>query len=185
MSFRINPRSDAWGAPLVPMPDAPRWWVTALALAAALLLQSETGPLLAVRGAAPGFVLLFVLWYGLRTDMLGGFFVGTLAGACEDALAGWTGVAWMLSTAAVGLLSGRSAGTVVTESRLWLVPYAALATLLRFGLFALVLRVEGHLMPLPVAHLHQALWQAALNALLTYAALTFVPRLRVSRVGLR
>jgi rod shape-determining protein MreD len=185
MSFRIQPRSDPWGAPLVPMPDAPPWWMTGLALLVALLLQTQTGPWLALRGAAPGFVFLFVLWYGLRTDMLGGFLVGMLAGACEDALAGWTGAAWMFATAITGALAGRTAGTVVSESRVWLVPYAALATLFRYALFALALRVEGHALPVPVAHLHQVLWQAALDALLAYLALTFLPRLRVSRVGLR
>ena len=185
MSFRISPRSDAYGAPLVPAPEVPRWWTTALALAVALLLQSQTGSLLSVRGAVPGFILLFVIWYGLRTDVLGGFVVGLLAGACEDALAGWTGAAWTVATAVTGAAAGRAAGTVASESRVWLVPFAALATLVRYALFALVLRIEGHALPLPTAHLHQVLWQAALNALLAFLALTFLPRLRVSRVGLR
>ncbi len=185
MSFRINPRSDAWGAPLVPMPDAPPWWATALALFAALLLQAQAGSFLTFRNATPGFVLLLVLWYGLRTDMLGGFIAGALAGGCEDALAGWTGAAWTVSTAFAGLFAGRVAGTVASESRTWLVPFVALASLLRYALFALVLRFEGRSLPLPAGHLHQALWQAALNALLAFLALTFVPRLRVSRVGLR
>jgi hypothetical protein len=64
------------------------------------------------------------------------------------------------------------------------VPFAALATLLRYALFALALRAEGLTLPLPVSHLHQALWQAALNAALAFLVLTLVPRLRVSRVGL-
>ena len=90
-----------------------------------------------------------------------------------------------MSTAFAGLFAGRVAGTVASESRTWLVPFVALASLARYALFALVLRFEGRSLPLPAGHLHQALWQAALNALLAFLALTFVPRLRVSRVGLR
>jgi rod shape-determining protein MreD len=185
LSFRISPRSDVSGAPLVPAPDAPAWWATALALAGALLLQSEIGGFLNLRGAAPGFVVLFVLWYGLRTDLTGGLLIGTLAGLCEDALAGWTGGAWTIATGLVGALAGVAAGTPLSESRTRLVPAVVAATLLRYALFALTLRVEGRVQGLPVTHFHAALWQAALDGVLAYLALTFVPRLRVSRVGLR
>jgi hypothetical protein len=57
--------------------------------------------------------------------------------------------------------------------------------LVRFAIFAVVMRLEGFALPLPVAHAHQALWQAAFDAAIALVLLTFVPRLRVSRVGLR
>ncbi len=185
MSFRINPRSDPRGAPLVPVPDAPPWWAVALALALALLLQTAAAPLITLRNAAPAFVLLIVAWYGLRTDAFGGFVFGAIAGACEDALAGTTGAAWMIATACSGAIAGAAAGTLLSESRTWLVPFVAALTLVRFAIFAVVMRLEGFALPLPVAHAHQALWQAAFDAAIALVLLTFVPRLRVSRVGLR
>lgn len=185
MSFRINPRSDPRGAPLVPVPDAPPWPAVALALGLALLLQTSAAPFVTLRNAAPAFVLLIVAWYGLRTDALGGFVAGAIAGACEDALAGTTGAAWMIATALCGVIAGAAAGTVVSESRTWLVPFVAGLTLLRAALFAVAMRFEGLPLSLPVAHAHQALWQAAFDAVLAFVLLTFVPRVRVSRVGLR
>jgi rod shape-determining protein MreD len=165
--------------------DPPAWWKAALALVVALLLQTTLGHYVAIRGAVPGLVLLLVLWYGMRTDSPSGLLFGTIAGACEDALAGWTGAAWTLSTALVGALAGRTAGTVITESRLWIIPYAALATIVRYAVFAIVLRTEERAIPLPLTHAHELVWQAVLNAIIAYAVLNLIPRLGVSRVGLR
>jgi cell shape-determining protein MreD len=184
LSYPISGRG-ASGAPPAILFDPPAWWKAALALAVALLLQSTLGQYVAIRGAVPGLVLLLVLWYGMRTDMPSGLLFGTIAGACEDALAGWTGAAWTLSTALVGALAGRTAGTFVTESRLWLVPYAALATVARYAVFVIVLRTEDRAVALPMTHAHALLWQAALNAIVTFAVLSFIPKLGVSRVGLR
>jgi rod shape-determining protein MreD len=94
LSFHVSVR-DPSGAPPAVAYDAPPWWVAALALLAALVLQTVLPPWLALRGAAPGFVLLVVLWYGFRTNFAAGLLLGTIAGACEDALAGWTGAATM------------------------------------------------------------------------------------------
>jgi rod shape-determining protein MreD len=184
LSFHISVR-DPSGAPPAVAYDAPPWWVAALALLAALVLQTLLPPWLSLRGAAPGFVLLFVLWYGFRTSFAAGLLAGTVAGACEDALAGWTGAAWTLSTAAAGALAGRCAGSPISEAPLRLAAFAGLATLARYGLFAAVLGLEGRALALPEAHLHAAAWQSALDAVLAWLALTVFPRLGVSRVGLR
>ena len=176
--------------PFGPAPPAlvlepPAWWKVALALVVAALLQTTIEPGLAIRGAMPSLLLLLVLWYGLRTNFAAGLLFGAIAGALEDALSGWTGAAWTISTAIVGGLAGRTAGTFVTESRLWLTPFVALATVARFAIYTVVLRAEDHAIPLPAQHAHALLWQALMNALIAYLILTFVPRAVVSRVGLR
>ena len=84
------------------VPDPPAWWGVALALVAALVLQTSVAPWLAVRGARVSFVTLIVAWYALRTGSLHGVTFGLIAGSCEDALAGSTGVAWTFATAFVG-----------------------------------------------------------------------------------
>jgi rod shape-determining protein MreD len=184
LSFHVSVRGPAGASAAIPV-DPPPPWATALALFAALSVQSMLPPWLALRGAAPALVLLVVIWYGLRTGTAAGLLIGTLAGACEDALAGWTGAGWTLATAAAGALAGRCAGTFVSEGHLRIAAFVALATLLRFAVFAAVLGAQGRALALPVAHMHVALWQAALDALLAWLALKLFPRLEVSRVGLR
>jgi rod shape-determining protein MreD len=185
MSRSVRALGPFGGAPPALILDPPAWWKVALALVIALLVQTTIAPHLAIRGATPSLVLLLVLWYGLRTSFPAGLLFGTIAGALEDALAGWTGAAWTISSAIVGALAGRTAGTVLTESRLWLVPYVALATVVRYGIYAVVLRAEGHVVALPATHAHALFWQALLNGLIAYLVLTFVPKSVVSRVGLR
>ena len=74
--------------------DPPAWWKVALTLLAVVIVQTTLVPQLAFRGAVPSLVLLLVLWYGMRTGVVSGLLFGTIAGACEDALAGWTGGAY-------------------------------------------------------------------------------------------
>lgn len=182
---RVRSLGPFGGAPPALVFDPPAWWKVGLALLVALLLQTTVVPHFAFRGAVPSLVLLVVLWYGLRTNVASGLVFGTIAGAFEDALSGWTGAAWTISSAIVGALAGRTAGTVVTESRLWLVPYVALATIVRYGIATVVLRSEEHALALPALHAHELVWQALLNALIAFLVLTFVPKTAVSRVGLR
>jgi rod shape-determining protein MreD len=182
LSFRTRTSPTAPPAALF---DPPAWWKVALVLFAVVIAQSTIAPHVALRGAVPGLVLLLVLWYGFRTDVVGGLLLGAIAGACEDALAGPSGAGWTVSTAIVGALAGRSAGTFISESRTWLVPYVALATIVRYGVYAIVTRAEGQPIVLPTMHAHEMLWQALYNAVLAFALLTFVPKTGVSRVGLR
>ncbi len=181
MSLHVSPRGEANVAP-----DPPPWWTVAIGLFAALVLQSAVEPLVALRGAIPSLVLLLVLWYGLRTDLFTGLLFGTIAGACEDALAGWTGAAWTVATAIVGALAGRAAGSPVSETHVRVVAFVALATALRYAIFAIALRTEGVALPIPLTHFHALVWQCLANAALAYALVRLAPRLSVSHVvGIR
>jgi len=171
--FRANPEA---GAPAY-APDAPAWPLVALALAVALLVQSTLEPLFPIRGATISWVLLLVLWYAIRTGTGGGFVLGLIAGACEDALAGNTGAAWTFSTALVGAAAGRLARTWLADTKLALLPGVALATLLRYALFSAILAAEGRMLPLALAHFHAAAWQALLDGLVALALLALFPQL--------
>ena len=171
------------GAPPALLFNPPAWWKAALLLFVLVIAQTTLAEHLALRGAVPSFVLLAVLWYAFRTDIVAGLLYGAIAGACEDAASPGGGAAWTIATATIGALAGRTAGTFVSESRLWLVPYVALATVVRYGAYALVLRAEGRAIALPAVAAHELLWQALYNALIAFLLLTFVRKLRVSRVG--
>ena len=159
------------------VPAPPVWWHVAFALVAALAVQSTLAPVFAFRGASVSFVLLVVAWYAVRTGTLRGLTFALIAGACEDALAGTTGAAWTFATALVGLIFGRIAGTWLADTPLVLVPAIALGTIVRYGAFALVLQLEGRPLAMALEHLHAVLWQALLDALVTFAALRFRPEL--------
>jgi rod shape-determining protein MreD len=158
-------------------PDPPAWWQLATALAATLLVQSSIAPFVAIRGAIPSGVLLLVGWYAVRAGSLRGCTFGLIAGACEDAVSGATGVAWTFATALAGALAGRLARTWLADTKLALVPAAAAITLVRYVAFALVMQLQGRPIPLGLMHLHAALWQAALDALIAYAILAALPQL--------
>jgi rod shape-determining protein MreD len=159
------------------VPDPPLWWHVALALIVALGLQSTLAPFVAVRGAVVSLVLLVVAWYAVRTGSLRGFAFGMVAGACEDALAGSTGVAWTFATALAGALAGRLARTWLADTKLALVPGAAAVTLVRYGAFALIMQAQGRAAAMPLTQLHAALWQCLLDAAVALAALWVFPQL--------
>jgi rod shape-determining protein MreD len=164
------------GAPAY-TPDPPVWWHVALALVAALLLQSAFAPFLAVRGASPSLVTLLVAWYAVRTGSLSGLLFGLIAGTCEDAIAGSTGVAWTFASGLAGLAAGRLARTWLADTQLALVPGAAAVTLLRYATFTAAMHLEGRPPALPVEHLHAVLWQSLLDAALAFVALRVWPGL--------
>ncbi len=170
--FRANPE----GAPAY-APDPPAWPLVALALLGALIVQSTLEPLVPIRGTLVSWVLLLVLWYAIRTGSGGGFVLGLIAGACEDALAGNTGAAWTFSTALVGAGVGRLARTWLADTKVALVPGVALATLLRYALFSAIMTAQGRMLPLGLAHFHAALWQALLDALAALLLLAAFPQL--------
>jgi len=158
-------------------PDPPVWWHAAALLAAALLLQTTLAPFVAFRDANPPFVTLVVAWYAVRTGSLRGLLFGLIAGGCEDALAGSSGVAWTFATGLAGLAAGRCARTWLAETKLVLVPGAAAITLLRYGAFAIGMQVQGRPLALPLEHFHAALWQSTLGAACAFIALRVGPEL--------
>lgn len=172
-----NTVPDAVAPAYVPTP--PVAWHVALVLVAALLLQSTFAPLLALRGGTVSFVMLLVAWYATRVGTLRGFTLGLVAGLCEDALAGTTGVGWTFSTALAGAFAGRVANTWAADLRLVLVPGVAALGLARFAAFAVIEQMLGRPLASPVAAAHAALWQALLDAAIALVVLTIWPQLRV------
>lgn len=165
--------------------DAPPWWLVAFALAVALVVQTSLGPQLEFRGARVSFVTLLIAWYAVRTGSLRGLAFGLIAGVCEDAIAGSTGVAWTFASGLLGLTYGRLARTWLADTKLVLVPAAALATLLRDGAFYVALQLQGHSVVLPLTHFHAVLWQSALDAFVAFIALLVAPQLGSSRAHRR
>jgi len=155
--------------------DPPVFLHVAVALFVALLVQATSAPFLAVRGSTVSFVTLLVAWYGVRTGVARGLAFGLFAGACEDALGGGTGAAWTIATGVAGALCGRLARTWLADIKLLLVPGAALVTLVRYAMFGVVMQVEGHPLALPAVHVHTALGQAALDAVVAFLVLSLVP----------
>ncbi|GAC1443073.1 MAG: hypothetical protein NVS2B8_10120 [Vulcanimicrobiaceae bacterium] len=173
-AFWMANRPNESGMPAY-VPDPPLWWHVALALAFALLVQTSFAPFIAVRGATISFVTLVVAWYGVRAGVARGLAFGAVAGACEDALGGGTGAGWTIATALAGAGAGRFARTWVADTTLALVPAIALVTFVRFFLFATVMRLEGHHLALATTHLKTVLWQSALDALVAFIALRYLP----------
>lgn len=160
--------------------EAPPWWHVALALVAALIVQTTIAPAFAFRGAVVSWVLLVVIWYAFRTDALRGLLFGLIAGACEDALAPATTPGWTYATGLVGIVAGRAGSSFIAESRAWLVPFIAAATLVRYAVFALAVhatyRPSG-------ASTHTVLWQSALDAAVALVLVLIFPRLRGRYAG--
>ena len=157
------------------LPDPPLWWHVALALVVSLVVQASFAPFLAFHGATISFVLLVVAWYGVRSGVARGFALGLLAGACEDALGGGTGVAWTFATGIAGACAGRVARTWLADTKLALVPGIAVLTFARFVLFAIGMKLQGRPLDLIALHAHAALWQSALDAGVAYVLLAYVP----------
>lgn len=175
-AFWIANKPSETGAPGF-SPDAPVWWIVALALVVALGVQVSFAPYLAIRGATPSLVTLVVAWYALRTGVARGLAFGLVAGACEDALGGATGVAWTFATGIAGALVGRLAGTWLADTKIVLVPGIAALTFVRFAIFAVVTSLGGGGVVLGLQQVHVVLYQSALDALVVYASLVLIPSL--------
>ncbi len=155
--------------------EPPALWRAALALALALVAQTTILPLVAFHGTFPSLATLVVFWYGVRSGTWPGFAFGLVAGTCEDALAGATGIAWTFATGLVGAIAGRIANTWVADLSLVLVPVVASLTIVRFGAFALAMQAQGRPLVLPVVHFHAVLAQALANAAIAFVALRLRP----------
>lgn len=175
-AFWASSKSPESAAPAY-APDAPVWWHVTLALAAALVFQASFAPALGYRGATVSFVTLLVAWYALRTGWAYGLLFGLIAGSCEDALAGSSGVAWTFATGLVGLGVGVAARTPFADSKIVLVSGAFAVTLARYAAFAIAMQVQNRPLALPEAHLHAALWASALDAVAAFAIVRFGPEI--------
>jgi cell shape-determining protein MreD len=171
-AFWVANRPSETAAPAY-VPGAPVWWHAALALIVALVVQASFSQTIAVRGATVSFVTLVVAWYGIRTGTLSGLVFGLIAGACEDALAGSSGVAWTFATGLAGLVAGAFARSWLADIKAALIAGIAVLSLVRYAAFVVALQMQNRPLAMPETHLHAALWQAALNAFVAFLALQF------------
>lgn len=140
-------------------------------MAIALVAQIELMHYATWRHAEPSLVLIAVVWYALRTDARRAVLFGFVAGACEDLLGGaltgaGTGGGWTIATTATGLLVSSLSQGFFADSIPVVAAAVAVATLFRQLIFWIVMSIEGYPRGYAGAHLHQALWEALMNALL-------------------
>ncbi len=169
------------------MPFAgPEWWVPALLLIVALLLQSEVAHYFTLRGGQLSMVLVVVVWYGLRADFLRAAIFGLIAGACEDAIGAQTGASWMIATTFTAVFASALSRWFFADS----IPVTAgvvfAATLLQRLIFWVAMAIW---MAYPAGyarlHLHQAVWEALLNALFVIVAMMIARRFEDGRLDER
>ena len=170
-SFRGKPHV----APFV----GPPWQVAAVWLLVAVVAQPTIVHHLAIRGVVPSLVLVVVVWYAIRVDVLRAALYGLAAGLCEDVLAAQTGAAWTLSTIATAAMASVFSRGFFADS----IPLAAtvtvIATLIRALLFWTVMSLEGYPTGLGGMHLREALFASVLNVVVMVAAILVARRFDV------
>lgn len=174
--MRVNTRSGPSSAPL----NAPSWWLAGLYLLLALLVQLELMHYVTFRGAEPSLIIIVVVWYALRADLLNAAAFGFIAGLCEDVFSAQTGVAWTVATPLTGIFLSWLSRWFFADSIPILAGVVIAATLVRRMLFWVVMALQGYPAGYARMHLHQALWEALLNAILV-STLLLLARFRESR----
>ncbi|MDQ6826884.1 MAG: rod shape-determining protein MreD [Candidatus Eremiobacteraeota bacterium] len=147
----------------------PSWQRGARYLAVALLAQSTTLHYLTLRNAELSPVLVVVVWYAISTDVRRAAIFGLCAGFVEDALSGGTGGSWTLATSLTAICTAMLSSGFFSDSIPLLSAIVVVATLMRNAIFWFVMLLQGYPPGLGSQHLHQTLWQAALNATLLVA----------------
>lgn len=174
--MRVNTRSGPASAPL----GAPEWWRAGLYLVLALLAQIEVMHYVTFRGAEVSTVVVVLVWYALRADLLQAVAFGLAAGLCEDIFSAQTGVAWTMATPLTALFVSWLSRWFFADSIPILAGVVIAATLLRRMLFWIVMALQGYPPGYARVHLHEALWEALLNAVLV-SVLALAGRLREPR----
>ena len=174
--MRVNTRTGPASAPIV----APSWWTAAIYLLIALIAQIEFMHYVTFRGAEASAVVVVVVWYALRADLLHAAAFGLLAGLCEDIFSAQTGIAWTAATPLAAMFVSYLSRWFFADSIPILASVVVVATLLRRMLFWVVMALQGYPAGYARLHLHQALWEALLNAVLV-TLLLLLARLRESR----
>ncbi|MBV9333685.1 MAG: rod shape-determining protein MreD [Candidatus Eremiobacteraeota bacterium] len=154
----------------------PAWYVAAAWLCAAVLAQATVVHYMAIRDVVPSLVLVVVIWYAVRADALRAAIYGLAAGLCEDALSAQTGAAWTIATTLSALLASRLSRGFFADSVPLATIIVVIATLARALIFWIVMALAGYPSGLGTLHFHQALLQAALNAVIMLAAILVVRR---------
>jgi rod shape-determining protein MreD len=171
--------SSSRGKPHVAPFVGPAWYVAAAWLVAALVAQATVVHFFAVRGVVPSLVLVVVVWYAIRVDVIRAAAYGLAAGLCEDVLAPQTGAAWTISTLAMASLASVLSRGFFADSIPLVTLVTIVATLVRGLLFWTIMSFEGYPGGLAAMHLRQALAAAALNAAVTIAAMLVARRFDV------
>lgn len=171
-SFRDKPHE----APYV----GPAWYVAAGWLALAVVAQATVVHYLAVRNVVPSLVLVVVVWYAVRVDARRAALYGLVAGLCEDALSAQTGASWMIATCLSAMLASRLSRGFFADSIPLVTGITVVATLVRALLFWILMALSGYPPGLAALHFHEALLQAALNAVVIVAAMLVTRRFDVS-----
>lgn len=148
----------------------------ALWVLAALVAQTTIAHYVRVRGVAPSFILVAVIWYAIRVDSrsaaLFGLGAGVLEGIVSPAFAG----GWTLSTTFAAIVASLISRGFFADS-LPLVAVITLATTLARQLaFWIVMAFAGYPGGLGVMHFHQALIEAPYNAIVMMAAMLVARR---------
>lgn len=123
-------------------------------------------------------MLVTVVWYASRVDLVHAGVFGLVAGLIEDALAGHTGAAWMISTTMVALSISALSRGFFADSYPLVATITVVATLLRDLIFWIVMGFEGYPSGLAGMHLRDALFQSFLNAMLMMVVLWVSRRIR-------
>jgi rod shape-determining protein MreD len=150
-------------------------WTAVLAL-----VQTLFAPLIAFHGAVPSLVAIAVVLYANRVGARRGAMLGIPAGLLEDVFAGTAG-GWTIATAVVALCVGGLSRRVFADGAFIPAVICAVAVLLRDFVFWGVMRFEGFPHGYAVTHLHAALWNAALTALVAFVWLVVRGRLVVDK----
>jgi rod shape-determining protein MreD len=143
-------------------------------LAVALVAQGTFMHFAIVRGAEPSLVLVFVVWFAMRSDMSRALLFGFFAGAGEDVLAFDPSGTWTIATTATALLASLPSRRFFEDSIPLFSIVTAGATLLRALLYWIIKSVEGYPAGLATVHLHNALEQALLNAFLAIVVMAIL-----------
>lgn len=170
-SFRGKPHV----APFV----GPPWHVAAAWLIAAVIAQATIGHALAVRDVVPSLVLVVVVWYAIRVDVLRAAAFGLAAGLCGDVLGAQTGAAWTISTLVTATLTSVISRGFFADSIPLVIVVTVVATLVRALLFWMTMSLEGYPSGLGVMHFREAVLAAALNGAVMIAAMLVARRFHV------
>jgi rod shape-determining protein MreD len=156
----------------------PTWWIAALLLLVAELLQVTIFHRLVIRNVEMSIVLVTVVWYASRVDLVYAGIFGLAAGLIEDSLSGHTGAAWTISTTTVALATSALSRGFFADSHPLVATITVAATLVRDLLFWVVMGFEGYPSGLAGIHTREAFFQSILNALLMMVALWVSRRVR-------
>ncbi|HUY41702.1 MAG TPA: rod shape-determining protein MreD [Candidatus Dormibacteraeota bacterium] len=149
--------------------------VALLWLLAAVVAQSTVLHYAVVRNVEPSLILVVVVWYAMRSDISRATLFGLVAGIGEDLIAFDSGGAWTFATAITALLASLPTRRFFEDSMPFFMIVVGCATLVRDLVFWSIKKAEGYPAGLGTLHLHQAIFQGALNAVLA-AVVMFVAR---------